>query len=87
MKLRTSLIAAVAFITGVTAAVVLPALAQQAEPEAVWEVTVSRPTVSNTVNFLKYNRVTGQALVLACHQSDCGNETKRWLELAIVVVE
>ena len=87
MKLRTSLIAAVAFITGVTGAVVLPAFAQQAEPEPVWEVIVSRPTVSNTVNFLKYNRVTGQALVLTCHQSDCGKGKMKWLELAVEVVD
>ena len=82
MKRSKVSVALVAFVAGIAVATLIPALAQQASStEKTWELSVTRPAGnSGNVTFVKYNRVTGQTLILSCINNNCG-QTMSWWEL------
>ena len=80
MKRSKISIAFVAFIAGIAVATLFPALAQQAgSTEKAWEMEVTRPAAnSGNVTFVKYNRTTGQTLILSCVNNNCGQKMTWW---------
>ena len=75
-------VAVVAFVAGITVAMMFPVFAQQGgSTEKAWEMTVTRPAGNaGNVTFVKHNRITGQTLVLSCANNNCG-QTLSWREL------
>ena len=89
MKMQNSLIFFVTFIAGIVVALGVPVFAQQSDSDSLWGIAISRPAETNinssVVHIVKFNKTTGQTMVLSCI-SFCTKKSN-WLELPTNVVK
>lgn len=84
MKRYGLLGALVGFVVAVLVFTQIPAVAQQTNAEAAWDVIVS-PFGQQSYVIVKHNSLTGQTLILDCARSCSDNNV--WWELAVEVIE